>query len=281
MRLLTGLGVAAGVAWAACAPWARAAPSLDLRGVAARVVVVPEARDDVIARVLEPKPRFPLRLHRVGDRLVIAGDAMHRIQGCPAPGESPAVTITGRGGFDLADLPRVVVRAPRDVRITANGAVFGVVGRSASLDLVNRGCGAWTVANVGGRLRISQAGGALVRTGSAAQADLSVAGAGQIYAGAVTDGAAAVSSGAGAITIAALSGPFNARVAGSGEIRVEKGNVSHMVAAIAGSGAVRFGGVAGDLQASVAGSGMVSVATVRGAVSRRVFGAGLVRVGGS
>ena len=50
-------------------------------------------------------------------------------------------------------MPQVVIRTPRDVNVDAGGAVFGSVGRSASLDLGNAGCGDWTIANVDGRRR--------------------------------------------------------------------------------------------------------------------------------
>ena len=75
--------------------------------------------------------------------------------------------MRGVGEVSWADMPQVVIRTPRDVDVDAGGAVCGTVGRSASLELGNAGCGDWTVANVEGRhegqpgrLRRHQAGAA-------------------------------------------------------------------------------------------------------------------------
>ena len=75
-------------------------------------------------------------------------------------------------------MPQIVIRTPRDVDVDAGGAIWGTVGRSASLSLGNAGCGDWTVGNVEGRMRLSQAGSGDTRAGSAGEAKVRVAGSG-------------------------------------------------------------------------------------------------------
>ena len=254
----------------------RAAPSVDIRGAAVRVVVIPESRSRIAVSVIKANPLVPLKVTRRGDKVTIRGDVSHQVSGCPA---GRTVQIRGRGAIAVADLPRVVVRTPWDVHLSAGEAVFGAVGRSASLDLSNLGCGDWVIGNVRGRLKLSQAGSGSARAGAAGTADLSMAGSGSIAIGDIHAGLTAISSSAGNITAASVNGPLSVRVAGSGDIRAKTGKVTDMNASIAGSGDIRFGGTAGTLVASVAGPGGITVAEVSGPVTRRIFGSGEISVG--
>ena len=184
-----------------------------------------------------------------------------------------------RGETAVAALPEVVIRTPMEVHISAGDAVFGAVGRSATLDLTNQGCGAWTVADVAKRMRVDQAGSGVTRTGTAGSADLSVAGSGVLSTQAVADGVTAVSSGDGEIRIASVKGALDVRIAGAGAIRVAAGDATMLKASIAGSGDVVFAGEVKDVDAMIAGSGHVRVARVAGTVTKRVFGVGSVVIG--
>jgi Putative auto-transporter adhesin, head GIN domain len=254
---------------------AAAATALQVRGAAARVAIIPESRPDVRVVVLRTNPRLPLRIHSAGGRILITGDVSRRVRGCGPHG----VSLWGRGDVAYGDLPFVVVRTPLAVRVWAGDAVFGVIGRSSSVDLTNQGCGNWTIANVRGRLRLDQAGAGESRAGSAAAADLSVAGSGRIVARSLPGGMMAVSSGSGDINVGEVFGPVDVRIGGTGGVTVAGGRASHMDASIAGSGDIRMGGSAESLTASVTGSGDVVVSHVTGPVIRRVFGSGEVRVG--
>jgi Putative auto-transporter adhesin, head GIN domain len=252
-----------------------AASALEIRGAAMRVAIVPERRSDVRVIVLQINPRLPIRVRNAGGRIVIAGDVSRRVRGCDAH----SVSLWGRGDIAYGALPFVVVRTPLAVRVSVGDAVFGVIGRSASVDLTNKGCGNWTIANTRGRLRLDQAGAGQSRAGSAGSGDLSVAGSGRIAVLSLSDGMIAVSSGSGDIAVDQVSGPMDVRIAGTGDVTVAAGDVSHMDASIAGSGNIRMDGVAQSLNASVAGPGDVVVKHVSGPVTRRVFGSGSVRVG--
>jgi hypothetical protein len=277
MRVWLAGGLA--VATSALGLTAHGAARLEIRGAAAHVVIIPEARADIVVTMIKANRDLPIRISRAGGVTFIDGALAHRVRGCPMLAGALGARIRGLGNVEAARLPSLVVRTPMEVRVVAGEAVSGAVGRAASVDFENRGCGAWTLANVRGRLRFSQVGSGDDRAGGAVAADLSVAGGGSVAARSVTGPLTAVSSGEGAIMVDSLVGPLIARVAGSGGVVVRAGRATQANISVAGSGAIRFGGEAGTVSASVTGSGHVSVARARGPVSRRVFGAGEVQVG--
>lgn len=260
-------------------PAVRAAPTLDIRGAAVRIVIVPEVRRDISITVVKASVRLPIKIHTFGKNTFITGDVGHRVRGCPLAHGARTIQVRGRDAVTYDDLPLLIARMPMDVRVNAAEAIFGDVGRGANLDLTNRGCGHWTIANVAGRARINQAGSGVIHAGGAGEADLSVAGSGDIHLQAVRGGVTAVSSEAGDIDVASLQGPLNIHIAGSGRVHVADGVATQMTASIAGSGGVDFGGAARSLHASIAGSGGVRVARVDGPVIKHVFGAGEVTIG--
>jgi len=273
------LALAAAGAVLSGAGYAQAAPSVRIRSAVARAVVIPEARSDILVTIVQSSHAFPLKVSRFGPDVYIDGDVRSGMRGCHIRAGRPSVEVRGRGEVAWDDIPRLVIRTPPDVRLVAGDAVFGAMGRSRDVDFVNRGCGGWLIGNVAGRLRVSQSGSGWVRAGAADTADLSVAGSGRVSTRAIARGLTALSTGAGAIEAAGVSGRLEARIAGSGDITVGAGRVTDMAASVAGSGNVRFGGVAGSLRAQVAGAGVVSAAAVNGPVVRRVFGAGKVLAG--
>jgi hypothetical protein len=221
---------------------ARSAPSLQIRGAAARVTIVPERRSDVQVLILRANPRLPLKVSAAGGHVLVTGDVNRRVRGCGGPGQALGVDLWGRGQIAWDALPVLVVRTPPDVRVSVGDAVFGAIGRSASVDFTNQGCGDWAIANVRGRLRLDQAGAGVSRAGGAAAADLSVAGSGRIATRAIGGGLTAVSSGSGDIEVGAVSGPVDVRVAGTGDVTILGGRATHMDVSIAGSGNVHMGG---------------------------------------
>jgi hypothetical protein len=276
MRFALGLAVVAGVAagGAAASP-----PTLEIRGAAVRVTIVPEPRTDIQVTVQRTNAQLPIRLQRLGDHVTVLGDVAHRVRDCGSPGRARAVAIYGRGAVAVDDLPQLVIHTPWAVRVMSGDAVFGAIGPSASVDLSNLGCGSWTIAPVVGRLRLTQAGSGGLSAASAGTADLSVEGSGDVAIGDVRAGLSAISSSSGAIAANSVRGPLDARVAGSGGVTINSGQVTAMTVSIAGSGAVRLRGVAQTLKASIAGSGDVTVSRVTGTVTKQVFGKGRVTVG--
>ncbi|WP_374471995.1 GIN domain-containing protein [Phenylobacterium sp.] len=276
MRLPIAL-VAAGAALAAAG--AAQAASVEIRDAVARVTVIPENRSDVRVEIVRANARVPLQVRTTGERTIIDGDLARRIRNCSGAGQNVRVEVRGVGDIAWADMPQVVIRTPRNVSVDAEGAVFGSVGRSASLELENAGCGDWTVANVEGRMRISQAGSGDTRTGSAGSARIRIAGSGDVATAEVRGGLEVDIAGSGSVGVASISGPLEVEIAGSGDVKVGGGRASAMSVSVAGSGDVDFDGVADSLQARIAGSGDIEVRQVRGNITRTVLGSGAIRVG--
>ncbi|MDO8910547.1 MAG: DUF2807 domain-containing protein [Phenylobacterium sp.] len=276
MRLLTvltaasALGLTAGVANAA---------TVEVKDAVARVVVIPEARQDIKVEFLTTNPSLPLQVRSAGGKTIVDGDLDRKIKSCRSEGGKARVYVAGVGDIAYEDMPQIVVRMPKDARIEAGGAVFGSVGKTNSLELSNAGCGDWTVGNVAGKLSINIAGSGDTHAGSSGQALLRVAGSGDVRTQAI-NGALEISvAGSGDVNVTSIAGPLSVKIAGSGDVNIRAGKASEMEASIAGSGSVDFGGVAGSLNAKIAGSGDVHVESVTGEVSKAIVGSGNVSVG--
>jgi hypothetical protein len=244
-----------------CAGAASAAPGVEIEHAAARVTVIPEARSDISVTVVHANPRLPLKVTRVGDRVIIDGGLGWRSPNCHQLLGHPSVSIWLMGDFGWDSLPQVVIRTPRGVHVASGGAVFGVINAGDSIDLASSGCGDWSVADQSGPLRVHLSGSGDVHAGSAASADLAL-------------------SGSSNFTMKSARGGLSAaQIAGSGDIAVHDGTVGDMDVAVSGSGNVHFGGVARSLEARVSGSGDVSVARVTGPVAKHVTGSGDISIG--
>ena len=274
MRLLSVLS-AAGFALAGSAQ----AASLEVKDAVVRIVVIPEARDDIQVQILSTNPKLPLKIRTQDGKVVIDGGLQRKIRSCGSGATGSNVQVAGVGNLEYREIPQVVLRTPMDVRIGAGGAVFGSVGKSASVQLANAGCGDWTIANVQGRLKIDQAGSGDTRAGSAGEAALRVAGSGDISTQAIGGAFHVDIAGSGDVKAASVDGPLDVKTAGSGDVFVAAGRGGPMTVTVAGSGSVTFNGAAQSLKARVAGSGDVRVKAVAGAVSKAVVGSGAVTIG--
>jgi hypothetical protein len=268
-------GLIAGVPGAA----ALAAPTIEIRDAAARIVVVPENRSDVKVEFASLNSSLPLYVRQRGDRIIVDGRLRRRIDGCRTEFGMTTVRVRGLGEVALDNLPRIVAKVPLDARVAASGAVFGQVGRSDALELSNAGCGDWQVANVKGALRLNLAGSGDTRAGTSNELVAHVAGAGDVFTNTVAGGLTVDIAGSGDVSTASINGPLHARIAGSGDVKVARGHAPELTADIAGSGDVRFGGVAEAVHAFIAGSGDVDVGSVTGPVRKSVLGSGDVVVG--
>lgn len=256
------------------------AAAVEVRDAAARISVIAEARRDVKVEIAHANPRLPIAIRKgMSGQVVVDGGLDHRIRGCHTSTGAPGAIVGGLGDVAWDDLPVIVIRTPRAVQIAVGGAVFGEIGRAASVDLSSAGCGDWSVANVTGRLRLIHAGSGDVRAGSAGSVSLRVAGSGDVTVAPVAGPVRVDVAGSGAVHVAAVQGPLDVHVAGSGDVTVTGGRASTMTVSVVGSGDVDFGGVAGSLKAEIAGSGDVRARQVTGAVQKRVLGSGAVRIG--
>lgn len=286
---------------------AASAQEARIEDAAARVIVIVEDRSDIEVEITPGASGvLPLTLERRGADVVIRGDLGRRdIRNCSSartgatqPGDGATVELRGRGRIALNDAPLVVLRTPREVKVEADGAVYGAVGRGAtSVDLASAGCGDWTVADVQGELKAAMAGSGGLAAGRAAAVELSLAGSGDVSVGASREAEVSVAgsgdvrlasvtgeldvsvAGSGDVSVASVHGRVNASMAGSGSLVVRGGRSGDLNANIAGSGDVRHEGEVGAVQANIVGSGDVQVARARGEVTRRVMGSGSIRVG--
>lgn len=279
--------LAAAASTLAMAGAAQAEPSVVIRNAAVRVVVIPEARKDVQVIVAQSNGALPLRTWREGDRVIVDGGVGGRMRwlalgfglGCSGRGGHVRVHVPRIGWLDGDALPRLVVRAPLNAEVAAEGAVFGSVGRSDSLTLSNAGCGDWTVANVRGPLTVNEAGSGDVRAGASGGLTVHSAGSGDVSARSVAGPMEASIAGSGDVIVARLTGALEVSIAGSGSVQIANGEVSTMTVHIAGSGGVDVAGTARSLDASIAGSGDVRVGQVLGPVSRHIMGSGSIDIG--
>ncbi len=261
------------------------AAAVEIKDAVARVTIIPEARSDVSVTILKDDVHHPIKISTgVNGRTIVDGGyrtgfLANGIMSCNTRLGHPTVRVMGIGEIGYDQMAQLVVRVPMDAKVGAGGAVFGTVGRSGSLDLFTAGCGDWTVADVGGRFSLSNAGSGDVRAGSAGLIHVSASGSGDVSAHIVTGGVEANIAGSSNIRIASVAGPVKARISGSGDLNIDGGHASDLSASIAGSGNVTFHGVADSLTANIAGSGDVNVTRVTGSVRKAVVGSGDVNVG--
>jgi hypothetical protein len=274
MRALMG-----GAALLALAGAAVAEPSVEIRHAAARVTVIPEARSDVKVEIVRANPKLPLSVSKFGDKTIVDGPLGFRSPNCNTVFGRPAVFVWGVGRVRWEDLPQVVVHTPLNATVGADGAVYGAVGRGRGLALSNSGCGDWVVADQEGPVRIHTSGSGDIRGGSTGPAEIASSGSSDIRLKAVHGGLKTSIAGSGDVFADWVDGPLHANVGGSGNVMVKDGRVGDMDVSVAGSGDVKFGGVAASLEAHVAGSGDVHAGRVTGRVSKQVFGSGEVTVG--
>lgn len=271
---------------------AKASPEVEIRNAVARVVVIVEDRADVAVEVTQGNTRLPeLQVRRRGDDIQIDGglgsrrynDAIRNCRSGPAdarqPGDGASVEVRDLGRINVSDTPLVIVRSPRDVKVSAGSAVFGAVGRGArTVELSNGGCGDWVVANTDGALDLSLGGSGDIRTGTSRSLEASLGGSGTIRAGATGDLDLSL-GGSGEAWVAAVDGAVDIAIGGSGEVSIPRGRARSFEVAIGGSGDIDFGGTAGEVSVAIAGSGDVRIAEVTGRVSRSIVGSGDIRIG--
>lgn len=265
------------------------AQEVEIEDAVARVVVIPEDRTDVAVTVDQGASGLPaIEVHRRGDNVHIDGGLRRSIQNCQSaafvsdPTQMPdgvLVSVRGHGTVEMAQAPLIVIRTPRAVHVSADGAVWGTVGRSQTVELAAGGCGDWVVGNTTGELSVALGGSGEMRTGTAQSADVAIGGSGSVSTAAIGGSVDIAIGGSGDVSVASVAGPTDVAIAGSGSVRIGGGRAPRLDVTIAGSGDVAMDGVVGDLSASVIGSGDIRVAAVTGRVDRSILGSGELHVG--
>lgn len=263
------------------ARWLRfqGAHELQLRDVAAVVRVVPEDRADVLVLVTHQGPLPTPELRQQRGRLIVDG-GVRRIESCRAL-ENGGFEVRTRqhGRLQTAQLPRIELRVPRAVNLSAGGAVrLNVAGQAETVRARLGGCGDVEIEGARGSAEITVAGAQDVRLYEAESARIVVAGAGDVVLGAVREGLTVSVAGSGDVTAAHVDGPTSLVIQGSGDITIREGRADPMSVTVAGSGDVVHNGEATRLDVTVVGAGDVRVRRVLGEINRRVIGSGEVVV---
>lgn len=220
---------------------ASARPVLTLDAPAARVIIIPEARQDM---ALTADPR--LAIHPVaGGGARVTGASSWLEQNLPwLWGYSCQATGVSRWGqtIPIKDLPTLTVRVPLDAEIVSMGAVYGQVGAAKALKLSASGCGTWRLGPLSEALTVTQAG-------------------------------------PGQVIASHVDGKLTATVDGAGTIVVGEGVVSAATLVMKGKGRIDDRGAVGMLNAQMKGSGLITVRLLAGQAKVAYDGDGDVRWG--
>lgn len=306
MRIIAGVLAAAGaLSVAAEASAARyTASKVSFQDVTGEVRITTTGGDDVDVNIRQGKVYHPVTVKLVDGELVITGERwredetrdccdnrIRRVENLQRDRVAAAGTKPDdkTGFFD--DFPVVEISLPRksdvsfvDARVKLGmGAIDGrlmldacyVYGETGDLGQATIGVVAGSrlaIGNVKSMLELDVSGDAAVTGGSAAMADIDIAGAGDVMIGAL-DGMLDVSiAGSGLARVARVDGPMTVRIAGSGAVAVQAGKADKLTVTIDGSGGVVHEGTAVAPTLRLYGSPTVRLGGVEGRVTRHGYG---------
>jgi hypothetical protein len=189
--------------------------------------------------------------------VLVDGGLAHRLHSC---GALRNISFFGRPVIPRKASPRIVVRAPLDVTIRANGRIEGEVGNARTVSMNVHGCGDWKLGDVSDRLDIDASGLGDVSVGRAGEAKVNL-------------------SGLGDVDIASVNGPLSIWASGMGDVDVHGGHATVMKASLSGMGDLSFKGVADSLEADASGMGEINVSKVTGPVRKHRSGLASINVG--
>lgn len=233
--------------------------SVDIVHTAANVTVIPEDRTNIDVaitaggRIAAPQARM------TAEGLVIDGGLGNRFRGCNTgmTGQT-VVRIRGIGNVPRSELPRITLRVPRSLDLSAAGAVYTEIGASNGGEVVVSGCGDTNIAATGGALTVT------------------LNGSGDVDVADVRGALSAVVNGSGSLEVERASGEARLRLNGSGDLRV--GDVDGALdAVLAGSGSLRARDARGA-RLALNGSGSINAGAIRGALDADLTGSGSLRI---
>lgn len=284
------LGVGAGLALALSAASARA-ESVEFKHIAAKVVILPEARSDIQVSIIKSNPRLPIWVRKGGPGVTIVDGGRRdgwphflrpHATRCRVGPDGTTVHVVGVGAFGEDELPQVLVRTPLAAKVSSDGALIGSLPSADSLDLSIAGCDTWTIGAVKNRLDLSEAGDGRIRTGELGSAHISIAGSADVATKTIDRGLDLNISGSGDLTAASVSGDIDLNIAGSGHVRINGGRAGVLRANVAGTGEITDLGRVEQLRLTAAGMADVHIAEVAGQtgpVDRKIAGFGEIKIG--
>ena len=278
---LCALSLAAAGA-ALSAPQAMAAGStLRLEGLAARVIIIPEARNTIHAEVRNSGKGGLARPQLIvnGPDITVQGDIpMSKLHDCRVHGFGHGVKFGFFRHVAEEDLPVLTVRVPMDVQIVADGAIEGEIANANAVNLTQKRCGAWKVGNVADHFEYELEGISDLSAGSAKSTTIRLEGIGDVRVRS-TGSLDASLQGMGNVTVDQVNGPVKASVQGMGNLKILGGHATDFQASLEGMGGIRFDGVADTVDASAEGMGDIKIAKATGSVSKSQSGFAKVEIG--
>lgn len=306
MRIIAGILAAAGVfAVAADASAARyTASKVSFQDVTGEVKITTTGGGDVDVNIRQGKVYHPVMVKLVDGELVIAGERwreeeandccnnrIRRVENLQRDRVADAGSKPEEKTAFFDEYPVIEISLPRkddvsfvDARIKlAMGAIDGrlmldacyVYGETGDLGQATIGVVAGSrlaIGNVKSMLELDVSGDAAVTGGSAAMADIDIAGPGDVMIGAL-DGMLDVSiAGSGLARVARIDGPMTVRIAGSGSVAVQGGKADKLTVTIDGSGGVFHEGTAVAPTLRLYGSPTVRLGGVEGRITRHGYG---------
>lgn len=306
MRIIVGILAAAGIfGTAADAMAARyTASKVSFQDVTGDVKITTTGGDEIDVNVRQGKVYHPVTVKLVDGELSIAGerwredeakdccnDRIRRVENLQRDRVAAAGTKPEDKLSFFDEYPVIEISLPRksdvsfvDARIKlTSGAIDGrlmldacyVFGETGDLGQATIGVVSGSrlaIGNVKSMLELDVSGDAAVTGGSAAMADIDIAGAGDVMIGAV-DGMLDVSiAGSGLARIARIDGPMTARIAGSGAVAIQGGKADKMTVTIDGSGGVFHEGTAVAPTLRLYGSPTVRLGGIEGRITRYGYG---------
>ncbi len=279
--LVSALALAAGSAHAELS-FNGDGPEIELRDLAARVVVTPENRSDIDVRVRYGKAKVPVLMvsHR-GNVTVLDGHLSSLQHGLHfdinfdnGDGEHGRVFITGVGDVDINDLPMVFIRVPMNAAVKDSAYTFGTIGPSSSLNFILNGSGDWNIAPVNGPLNVIDSGSGNVRIVSAGDSVIDNMGSSDIQVGHVQRLKLSLSG----------SGDFKSEQSGDTQLQnmgssdIQLGRVGGLKAQLNGSGDLSLDGIGGGLTLVNSGASDVTINHLNGPTSLQMTGSGDVHI---
>lgn len=268
----------------AALPLAASAAELVIDGAMARIVVVPEARSDLQVEVAPgSNSMLAVQVRRAGDRVVLRSNLVAR--SCSSRGDGAdawremTVRFTNGARARMAEAPVITVHAPRDLTISGQGPVSGVVGPMRNLTVRYDKCGHWKAANVAGRLDVLATRGAAVSAQDVGYGVFRADHGGAVAAESVADLDIDARNG-GAVSVERAAGRARLNGEAGGAISVSGGRARDLQVTAVSGAAVSFGGRAGRVNASAQGGAVVSIAQADGPVTRSSGGGAILSIGG-
>ncbi|MDJ0942890.1 MAG: DUF2807 domain-containing protein [Kiloniellales bacterium] len=145
------------------------------------------------------------------------------------------------------------------------------VGNVSEADLKLHGRGNINLGKVSGRLSVLASGSSDLTVGDVGEAEIDKSGSGDISLGAVAGGLRHDTAGSGDTRAAAVNGPVEVLINGSGGLQIGAGEANPLRLRLNGSGDFSFDGTAWNPDVTVNGSGSAKIRAHRGTLRLRSF----------